>query len=89
MPAETASLLTATIAISMLLTPLLLIATDRWWARHLAAHAPPARVAELSEPQAAPIMTPAASRQSPPPRLTVSASGSTASAATWSASATT
>jgi len=56
MDPPTASLLTAAIVVSMLLTPLLLIATDRWWARHLAAHAPPPAVAELAEPQAAPII---------------------------------
>jgi len=56
MNADTSSLLVAAVAISMLLTPLLLVVTDRWWARHLAAHAPPPAVAEISEPQAAPII---------------------------------
>ena len=56
MDAATSSLLVASIAISMLLTPLVLILSDRWWAKHLAAHAPPPSVAELSEPQNAPII---------------------------------
>jgi glutathione-regulated potassium-efflux system ancillary protein KefC len=54
--APTSSLLVAAVAISMLLTPLLLIGTDRWWARHLAAHALPSTVAELSESQTAPVI---------------------------------
>jgi glutathione-regulated potassium-efflux system ancillary protein KefC len=56
MDAPTASLLIAAIAISMLLTPLVLLATDRWWARHLAAHAVPSAAPTLSEPQAAPVI---------------------------------
>jgi glutathione-regulated potassium-efflux system ancillary protein KefC len=56
MEASTASLLVAAIAISMLLTPLVLIASDRWWARHLAAHSTGARLPEISEPQDAPII---------------------------------
>jgi glutathione-regulated potassium-efflux system ancillary protein KefC len=56
MEASTASLLVAAIAISMLLTPLVLIASDRWWAKHLAAHATGARLPEISEPQDAPII---------------------------------
>jgi glutathione-regulated potassium-efflux system ancillary protein KefC len=57
--AGTASLLVATVAVSMLLTPLLLKAADRWWVPRLAArqasqgHAP---LAELSEPQSAPVI---------------------------------
>jgi glutathione-regulated potassium-efflux system ancillary protein KefC len=56
MDAGTSSLLVAAVAISMLLTPLVLILTDRWWARHLAAHAAPPTVAELAEPQNAPVI---------------------------------
>ena len=54
--APTASLLIAAVAISMLLTPLLLIVSDRWWAKHLAAHALPSAIAPLTEPQNAPII---------------------------------
>jgi glutathione-regulated potassium-efflux system ancillary protein KefC len=48
------SLLVAVVAISMLLTPLLLVAADRWWIPRLAA----ARRAlpEISEPQSAPVI---------------------------------
>jgi glutathione-regulated potassium-efflux system ancillary protein KefC len=34
--ARTSSLLVAAVAVSMLLTPLLLVAADRWWAPRLA-----------------------------------------------------
>lgn len=54
--APTSSLLVAAVAISMLLTPIVLLVSDRWWARHLAAHAPGARVQEIAEPQDAPII---------------------------------
>lgn len=54
--APTSSLLVAAVAISMLLTPIVLLVSDRWWARHLAAHAPGARVQEIAEPQEAPII---------------------------------
>lgn len=52
----TASLLVAAVALSMLLTPLVLIASDRWWARHLATHAPGPRMQEIAEAQDAPII---------------------------------
>ena len=52
--APAASLLVAAVAISMLLTPLLLVLADRWWAAHLGAHK--TRHAELSEPQSAPVI---------------------------------
>ena len=56
--AEAASFLVAAVAVSMLATPLLLIAADRWWTPHLARRAtaghPP--LAELSEPQHAPVI---------------------------------
>jgi glutathione-regulated potassium-efflux system ancillary protein KefC len=51
--AETASLLVAAVALSMLLTPLLLVAADRWWSPGDGG-AP--RMEELSEPQDAPII---------------------------------
>lgn len=54
--APTSSLLVAAVAISMLLTPIVLLLSDRWWARHLAAHAPGARLQEIAEPQDAPII---------------------------------
>ena len=54
--APTSSLLVAAVAISMLLTPLLLLVTDRWWARYLAGHAAPTRLATLAEPQEAPVI---------------------------------
>lgn len=52
--AATGSRLVAAIAISMLLTPLALLAADRWSARRGSA-APPAG-SELSEPQQAPVL---------------------------------
>ena len=62
MDAATASFLVAAVAVSMLLTPLLLLVADRWWVPRLAAHlaARPrggaARPVEISEPQAAPVI---------------------------------
>ena len=53
--APVASLLVAAVAISMLLTPLLLVLADRWWAAHLGA-APKASHAELSESHSAPVI---------------------------------
>lgn len=52
--ADTSSLLVAAVAISMLLTPILLLVADRWWARRMAAAGP--RMSEISEPQHAPIL---------------------------------
>lgn len=54
--APTSSLLVAAVAISMLLTPLVLLLSDRFWARRLAAQAHAPRLAELSEPQEAPVI---------------------------------
>jgi glutathione-regulated potassium-efflux system ancillary protein KefC len=54
--APTSSLLIAAIALSMLLTPLLLVLADRWWIPRLAACAPAKTMDELSEPQHAPII---------------------------------
>jgi glutathione-regulated potassium-efflux system ancillary protein KefC len=54
--AETASLLVASVALSMLLTPLLLVLSDRWWAAHLARHDSKAGPEEIKESQHAPII---------------------------------
>jgi len=51
----TSSLLVAAVAISMLLTPLLLVAADKWWIPLLAKHKP-VNVDEISEPQSAPVI---------------------------------
>jgi glutathione-regulated potassium-efflux system ancillary protein KefC len=53
--AATSSLLVAAVAISMLLTPLLLVAADKWWIPLLAKHKP-VNVDEISEPQSAPVI---------------------------------
>jgi len=53
--APTSSLLVAAVAISMLLTPLLLVAADKWWIPLLARHKPVA-IDEISEPQSAPVI---------------------------------
>ena len=50
-----ASLLVAAVAISMLLTPLLLAGVDRWWAARF-ARGRRASLPELSEPQSAPVI---------------------------------
>jgi glutathione-regulated potassium-efflux system ancillary protein KefC len=49
-----ASLLVAAVAISMLLTPLLLVLADRWWAARLGT--PENKHAEIGEPQSAPVI---------------------------------
>ncbi len=51
----TSSLLVATVAISMLLTPLMLVAADRWWIPHLAL-GKRSDMAEISEPQSASVI---------------------------------
>ncbi|HET7794685.1 MAG TPA: glutathione-regulated potassium-efflux system protein KefC [Rhizobacter sp.] len=53
--APTSSLLVASVAISMLLTPLLLVAADKWWIPLLAKHKR-VDMAEISEPQSAPVI---------------------------------
>ncbi len=53
--AEQSSFLVAAVAVSMLLTPLLLLVADRWWVPRLARHGAP-KPAEISEPQAAPVI---------------------------------
>jgi glutathione-regulated potassium-efflux system ancillary protein KefC len=52
--APAASLLVAAVAISMLLTPLLLVLADRWWAAHLRGAT--STQAEISEPQDGPVI---------------------------------
>jgi glutathione-regulated potassium-efflux system ancillary protein KefC len=54
--ARVSSLLVATVAISMLLTPLLLVAADRWWIPLLAQGRRQAAVEELNEPQHASVI---------------------------------
>ena len=54
--AEAASLLVAAVALSMLLTPLLLVGADRWWAAHLARHDGGPALDEINEQQQAPII---------------------------------
>jgi glutathione-regulated potassium-efflux system ancillary protein KefC len=54
--APTTSLLIASIALSMLLTPLLLVATDRLWARGLATQARAPAGSEMAQPQSAPVI---------------------------------
>ena len=53
---DTASLLVAVVALSMLLTPLLLLASDRWWAAHLQAHKKDTTAHRIEEPQSAPVI---------------------------------
>ena len=54
--APVSSLLVAAVAISMLLTPLLLVAADRWWIPLLAQGRRKAAVEELNEPQHASVI---------------------------------
>ena len=54
--AQTSSLLVASVALSMLLTPLLLLGADRWWAAHLKAHAATPGLDEINEDQHAPVI---------------------------------
>lgn len=55
--AEASSLLVAAVALSMLLTPLLLVAADRWWAAHLSRHGDGGpKLDEINEPQEEPII---------------------------------
>jgi glutathione-regulated potassium-efflux system ancillary protein KefC len=53
--APTASLLVAAVAVSMLATPLALVAADRWLLPRLAARGAP-QLAELDEPQSQPVI---------------------------------
>ena len=54
--AQSASLLVAAVALSMLATPLLLVMADRWWLPRLAGAAPRPDVPEIAEPQHAPVI---------------------------------
>ncbi|MBL8361324.1 MAG: glutathione-regulated potassium-efflux system protein KefC [Rubrivivax sp.] len=54
--ATQSSLLVAAVAISMLLTPLLLVLADRWWAAHLIAQPGEPPMSEISETQDAPVV---------------------------------
>jgi glutathione-regulated potassium-efflux system ancillary protein KefC len=56
MPAEAASLLVVAIALSMLLTPLVLVLADRLWPAHLARRAAAGRPAEIDVTQRTPII---------------------------------
>jgi glutathione-regulated potassium-efflux system ancillary protein KefC len=51
-----AGVLTAAITLSMLLTPLLVLAADRWWIPHLEKSNPRVKLSELAEPQDAPVI---------------------------------
>jgi glutathione-regulated potassium-efflux system ancillary protein KefC len=53
---EAAALLVAVVALSMLLTPLLLLASDRWWAAHLQAHKKESTQHRIEAPQSAPVI---------------------------------
>ncbi len=53
--APTSSLLVAAVAISMLLTPLLLVAADKWWIPLLAKHKQ-INIDEINEQQSAPVI---------------------------------
>ena len=53
---ETSSLLVAAVAVSMLLTPLLLLAADRWTARQARLQPLPEGLPELRDPQHAPVI---------------------------------
>ncbi len=54
--ADAASLLVAAVAISMLATPLLLVAADRWWAPWCVRRGIAAPPAEIAVPQDAPVI---------------------------------
>ncbi|HSC00017.1 MAG TPA: cation:proton antiporter, partial [Burkholderiaceae bacterium] len=54
--ADTSSLLVAVVALSMLLTPLLLLASDRWWAAHLQANRKDTSAHHIDAPQGAPVI---------------------------------
>ena len=54
--APTSSLLVAAVALSMLLTPLLLVGADRWWAPRLQRRGADATMPEIDETQDAPVI---------------------------------
>ena len=51
-----AGVLTAAITLSMLVTPLLMLAADRWWLPMLARFSPRPPLSEITEPQDAPVI---------------------------------
>ena len=51
-----AGVLTAAITLSMLLTPLMILAADRWWLPMLARFSPRPPLSEITEPQDAPVI---------------------------------
>jgi glutathione-regulated potassium-efflux system ancillary protein KefC len=53
---DEAGVLTAAITLSMLLTPLLMLAADRWWIPLLAKFNPRTPMSEIAEPQDAPVI---------------------------------
>jgi len=53
---EVSSFLVASVALSMLLTPLLLVVADRWWAAHLRRHGSAPTLAEISAQQETPVI---------------------------------
>jgi glutathione-regulated potassium-efflux system ancillary protein KefC len=53
---QASSLLIASVALSMLLTPLLLVVADRWWAANLKRNPTAAGIDEIKEEQQAPII---------------------------------
>ena len=55
-PAQASSFLIAAVTISMALTPLLLVAADRWWIPGLAGQASRDGIEELKEPQSGPVI---------------------------------
>jgi glutathione-regulated potassium-efflux system ancillary protein KefC len=54
--AQTASLLIGAVAVSMLVSPLLLVATDKWLLPRFASRRPSVQMAEISEEQDAPVL---------------------------------
>ncbi len=54
--AQQSSLLVAAVAISMLLTPLMLVLADRWWAARLKTQAAGPQMEEIAEAQDAPVI---------------------------------
>jgi glutathione-regulated potassium-efflux system ancillary protein KefC len=56
MKPATASFLVASIAVSMLLTPLLLLVADRWWVPYLAGRASTPKPKEIDDPQHSPVI---------------------------------
>jgi glutathione-regulated potassium-efflux system ancillary protein KefC len=53
---QASSLLVAAVALSMLLTPMLLVLADRWWAALLKSADRSAAIEEINQPQSAPVI---------------------------------